>query len=109
VSALMLTGRLRSLVFGEICHSTDQRKAYFHGKFTASEVGSTAVNVTVGRRSREYLTEWEAERSFPPYGEAFQRNARPDFVNLYAPRSSVETGTVIPLRAGTTATANVGS
>jgi N6-adenosine-specific RNA methylase IME4 len=37
--------------------------------------------------------------SFPPYGEAFQRNARPDFVNLYTPRSSVETGTVIPLRA----------
>jgi hypothetical protein len=37
--------------------------------------------------------------SFPPYGEAFQRKARPDFVNLYAPRSSVETGTVIPLRA----------
>lgn len=28
--------------------------------------------------------------SFPPYGEAFQRKARPDFVNLYAPRNKNE-------------------
>jgi N6-adenosine-specific RNA methylase IME4 len=54
------------------------------------------------RRDSEKPTEFYSlvrRASFPPYGEAFQRNARPDFVNLYAPRSSVETGTVIPLRA----------
>jgi hypothetical protein len=33
-----------------------------HGKVAASRGGSTSVNVTVGRRSREYLTEREVER-----------------------------------------------
>ena len=38
--------------------------------------------------------------SFPPYGEAFQRKARPDFVNLYAPnKERKDDGRVIPLRA----------
>lgn len=38
--------------------------------------------------------------SFPPYGEAFQRKARPDFVNLYAERNASESnGSVIPLRS----------
>jgi N6-adenosine-specific RNA methylase IME4 len=38
--------------------------------------------------------------SFPPFGEAFQRTARPDFVNLFAGRNAVTGGAkVIPLWA----------
>ena len=38
--------------------------------------------------------------SFPPFGEAFQRRPRPDFVNLFARASAAEDGgKVISLRA----------
>ena len=42
----------------QICNSTDRHEGYFDGKLAASR----SVNVTVGRRSREYLTEREVER-----------------------------------------------
>jgi integrase len=40
----------------------NRREGCFHGKLAASRSGSTAVNVTVGKRSREYLTDREVER-----------------------------------------------
>ena len=43
-------------------NSTDRWEGYFHGKLAASQAAPTSVNVTVGRRSREYLTEREVER-----------------------------------------------
>jgi hypothetical protein len=45
-----------------ICNSTDGWEGYFHGKRTASRRGSNLINVTVGKRSREYLTDREVER-----------------------------------------------
>jgi hypothetical protein len=40
----------------------NRQEGYFHGKRTCFARGFTSVNVTVGRRSREYLTEREVER-----------------------------------------------
>jgi N6-adenosine-specific RNA methylase IME4 len=38
----------------------------------------------------EHLYEIVRAASYPPYGEAFQRTARPDFVNLYRERERAE-------------------
>src|SRR6516225_2019962 len=40
----------------------NRREGCFHAKLAASRSGSTSVNVTVGQRSREYLTDREVER-----------------------------------------------
>jgi site-specific recombinase XerC len=45
-----------------ICNSTNRREGCFRGKLAASRTGSTSVNVTVGKRSREYLIDREVER-----------------------------------------------
>jgi hypothetical protein len=46
----------------EICNSTDGWEGYFHENAGLRKAAPTSVNVTVGRRSRECLTEWEVER-----------------------------------------------
>src|SRR5262249_58934099 len=45
-----------------ICNSMNRRESCFHGKLAASPSGSNLINVTVGQRSREYLTDREVER-----------------------------------------------
>jgi integrase len=56
------SGLLDSVTGLAICNSTDRLEGYFHGKFATSQAGLTSVNVTVGKRGREYLTEREVER-----------------------------------------------
>ena len=53
---------LDSVTHPQICNSTDRQEGYFHGKLRLHRGPPTSVNVTVGRRSREYLTEREVER-----------------------------------------------
>ena len=60
---LDLTGTLTSCYMSpQICNSVDRQEGYFHGKSRLREAAPTSVNVAVGRRSREYLTEREVER-----------------------------------------------
>src|SRR6516162_5482779 len=40
----------------------NRREGCFHGKLAASRSGFNRINVTVGQRSREYLTDREVER-----------------------------------------------
>jgi N6-adenosine-specific RNA methylase IME4/ParB-like chromosome segregation protein Spo0J len=55
------------------------------GLRTRSNSLSTLFEAPVGEHSEkpERFYEIVREASYPPYGEAFQRKARPDFVNLY--------------------------
>jgi N6-adenosine-specific RNA methylase IME4/ParB-like chromosome segregation protein Spo0J len=56
---------------------------------TRSTSIATHFEAPVGEHSEkpERFYEIVREASYPPYGEAFQRKARPDFVNLYEPVS----------------------
>jgi ParB/RepB/Spo0J family partition protein len=53
---------------------------------TRSDSISTLFEAPMGEHSAKPERFYEIVRaaSYPPYGEAFQRNARPDFVNLFA-------------------------
>jgi len=67
---------------------------------TRSDSLSTVFYAPLGRDSEkpEQFYDLVRRASFPPYGEAFQRTPRPDFVNLYAPRNKTEdTARVISL------------
>ena len=53
---------------------------------------STWFEAPVGEHSEKPEKFYDIVRaaSYPPYGEAFQRQARPDFLNLYADASQLE-------------------
>jgi hypothetical protein len=54
---------------------------------TRSRSIATHFEAPVGAHSEKPEQFYEIVRaaSYPPYGEAFQRKERPDFVNLYVP------------------------
>jgi N6-adenosine-specific RNA methylase IME4 len=62
------------------------------GTRPAAQSISTIFEGPIGEHSEKPEQFFDIVRaaSYPPYGEAFQRKARPDFVNLFAPREGNE-------------------